>query len=208
MKLKEKLEKVELFYNIDNELETKKQELRETGEELKNRKQELQEIGEELKNRKLELQGLRTEIIELKDFINSNFEEEFKECDYRVNIKNCYIISLNGKKYIAIKTSETNETDLYTKIGGTYYITKHTYRDALNLDKNNKYKYIIEYVHGFFQSAPNFFSRVDGDVPEYEEHILKVYPELSRFVDNYVPNTYLKKIYYEVNDLGNKKLIK
>ena len=47
-----------------------------------------------------------------------------------------------------------------------------------------------------------------GDKLDYEEHILEVYPELANFVNDMVPNAYLKKIYYEINDLSSKKLTK
>lgn len=164
------------------------------------------EIGEEISKKRSELELLKTECIELKDFINSKFKEEFLEYDYKVDITNCYIISIGGKKYIARRKHITERTNSYTLIGGTFILETYQYYDVLNV-VDKKFKYLGEYrcVHDNHNS---FSSRFAGEKPDYEEHLLKFYPELAFFVDNKVPNTYLKKIYYEVNELGSKKLIK
>ena len=89
---------------------------------------------------------------------------------------------------------------------GIYLIEKYRYYDALSLDKNRKYKYLYDYCYGHF-SRSTFCSKYSNRKPDYEVHILELYPELSTFTDDCIPNTYLKKIYYEINDLGAKSLI-
>lgn len=115
MKFKERLKNIKLFFNIEKELQMKLLQL------------------EEINKKKLELQSLKTETIELKDFINSNFKDEFKDYDYKVNIINCYIISINGKKYISVRSKETSKSDCYTLATGHY-------------------KYLYEYKCGYFDN--------------------------------------------------------
>lgn len=208
MKFKERIKKIDLFFNIEKELEIKNLELKEIEQKISNNKGELEKINQKISNKKTELESLKTEILELKDFINSKFKEEFKEYDYKVNIINCYIISINGKKYITLKKHETSRCDWYTLGGGHYNVEYYLYYDVLSVDNKGKYKYLYEYRYGHFDNVDFYPLKFKGQKPDYEEHILKVYPELSIFIDNYVPNTYLKKIYYEINDLSNKKLIK
>ena len=76
-----------------------------------------------------------------------------------------------------------------------------------NTNKENKFQYLFNYSYGCF-SKDRSFMKVDGEKPDSEVHILEVFPELSKFYDYLIPDTYLKKIYYEINDLGNKKLIR
>ena len=208
MKFKERLKKIKLLFNIDKKFETALLELTEIEQKIIDNKNELNEIEKDVIKKKTELQSLKTELVELKDFINSNFEEQFKDYDYKVNITNCYIISINGKKYISLRNSKIDRSEWYTMATGNYNIETYKYYDALNLDKNNKYKYLYEYKRGYSDNKYYYFERFINKKPDYEVHILEVYPELSVFIDNYVPNTYLKKIYYEVNDLGSKCLIK
>lgn len=201
MVFKEKYRKVGIYLQVEKKLENKNLELEEVEIKLETKKSELEQINEKISVKKSELESLKTEIIELKDFINQNFKEEFKECDYKVDITNCYIIGLYGKKYIALR-----KQNVYTLANGYFNVEIYRYYDVLNIN-SNKYKYLCEYRCG--NDCYNYFSpTIVGQKPNYEEHILRVYPELSIFLDNKVPNTYLKKIYYEVNDLGNKKHIK
>lgn len=209
MKLNERLKNIKLFFNIEKELQMELLQLEEIKQKITENKDDLKGIEEEIIKKKLELQSLKTEAIELKDFINSNFKDEFKDYDYKVNITDCYIISINGKKYISLRNHKTNKSDWYTIATGFYNVETYRYYDALNLDKNGKYKYLYEYKYGYFDNRSYYSGkRFTNEKPNYEVHILEIYPELSIFVDNYVPNTYLEKIYYEVNDLGGKNLIK
>lgn len=186
---KKKIEDFKSFTDVENK--------------LKEKELELSEIDEKLSNKKKELELLKKESIELKDYINQNFMEEFKKCDYMVNIKNCYIIEYNGKKYISIREHETEHYEYrYTTLHVEYY----TYKDALDV-KDMKCSYLFEYRYS--HDTQNMLPQKSfGYKPDYEEHILNVCPELSIFSDNKVPNTYLKKIYYEINELGNKTLKK
>ena len=206
MKFKEKDRKIDVCLQIEEKLENKSLELEEVEIKLKNKQSELEAINKKISVKQFELKALKTEIIELKDFISQNFKEEFKEYDYKVDITNCYIIGLHGKKYIVLRKHSIERSDWYTLATGYYNVKTYRYYDALNIN-DNKYKYLHEYRYGYYDYNC-FDSEIVGQKPDYEEHILKVYPELSIFADNKVPNTYLKKIYYEVNDLGNKKLIK
>lgn len=208
MKFKERLKKVKLFLNIEKELQVGSLQLEEIQQKITENKNELKEVEEEVGKKKTKLQLLKTEIIELKDFINSKFKEDFKDCDYKVNIAQCYIISLNGKKYISLRSSDTRRCDFYTIATGFYNVATYRYYDALTLDEDGKYKYLHEYRHGYCDNRCARFENIVNEKPDYEVHILEIYPELRTFVDDYVPNTYLKKIYYEVNDLGEKRMIK
>lgn len=206
MKFKEQYRKVGIYLQIEEKLENKNLELEKVEIKLKTKKSELEGINEKISEKKSELEALKTEIIELKDLINQNFKEELMDGDYKVDITNCYIIDLHGKKYITLRKHDVKRSDWYTLASGYYNVEIYRYYDALDIN-NNKYKYLYEYRYGHDDNnclAP----KTIGQKPDYEEHILEVYPELSIFADNKVPNTYLKKIYYEVNDLGNKKLIK
>lgn len=207
MKFEERLNRIKLFLNIEEELQLKSSQLEEIQQKTTEKINELKEIEEEVSKKKNELQSLKIEAIELKDFINSKFKEDFKNCDYKVNITNCYITSINGKKYISLRKYKNIKSDWYTLATGYYNVETYTYYDALNLDKNGKYKCLYEYKYGHYDNS-DYWKKIINEKPNYEVHILEIYPELSVFEDNYVPNTYLKKIYYEVNDLGNKNLIK
>lgn len=73
---------------------------REKIREKKEKKLKLDEIDKKISEKKSELESLKTEIMELKNFIDQKFESgEFKS-DYNVDITDCYIIGLHGKKYI------------------------------------------------------------------------------------------------------------
>lgn len=206
MKFKERLKQIELFFNIEKELQEESLQLEKIQQKITQSKDKLNKIKEDIIKKELELQSLKTESIELKDFINFNFKEEFEDYDYKVDITHCYIISINGKKYISLRSHKIDKSDWYTLATGYYNVEIYRYFDTLSLDKNGKYKYLYKYAHGFFDN--NDLERFINEKPDYEVHILNLYPELSIFVDNYVPNTYLKKIYYEVNDLSKKNLIK
>lgn len=208
MGLKEKWKKVGIYLQVEEKLETKNLELEEVEKKLETKKNELEEINKEISSKKAELESLKTEAIELKDFINQDFKEEFKEYDYKFDITDCYIISLHGKKYITLKETSVVRSDWYTLATGRYNIETYRYYDALNVNiKEKTFRYLHEYSYGY-DDIIYFPPEIIGQAPDYEEHILKVYPELRVFADNNVPNTYLKKIYYEINDLGNKKYIK
>ena len=207
MKFKERIKTIKLFFNIEKEFQMASLELDETQKKITKNKNELKEIEKEIILKKKELQSLKTEVIELKDFINSNFKEEFKDYDYKVNIKHCYIISINGKKYVSLRNQGTHKSDWYTIATGHYNVETYKYYDALNLDENGKYKYLYEYKRGYFDNSNFYGEKTLMKKTDYETHILEIYPELSIFVDNYVPNTYLKKIYYEINDLSSKSLV-
>lgn len=71
---------------------------------------------------------------------------------------------------------------------GVIWAYRHEYFDALLRNDNGEFRYLCGY--GFHS----------GTMPEFEEHILKLYPELKVYCDGYVPVTHLKKIYYEMND--------
>lgn len=191
---------------INKKISVKKSELEEIDEKISVKKSELEEIDEKISSKKLELELLKNEVIELNDFINKKFKEDFKKCDYEVDIANCYIIGLHGKKYIALRKCNSVRSEWYTMATGHFNVKIYTYYDVLNID-DSKYKYLCGYKY-CYDDKNVFPPKIEGHKPEYEKHILEVYPELSAFYDNQVPNTYLKKIYYEINDLGNKKLLK
>ena len=208
MKLKERIRKFNTFLKIEEKLNQKQTELVSMDDALTNKKKELESVQKRIDEKKKELETLKIEAVELRDFINSNFKEEFKDYNYKVDITHCYIIRIDGKKYIALRSCMKTRSDLYSRATGFYNVELYQYYDALSLDEEGKYKYFYTYKHGYFDN--NYYGHDDviGRKHDYEEHILEAYPELRFFTDNYVPNTYLKKIYYEINDLGNKKLIK
>lgn len=201
-------EKIELYLKYEEELIESQECLRESQEQLRKTQEYLRESQEQLKEidssialKNEELSSLKNEILELEDFINGKFNSEFKKnCDYTVNIKNCYVISLNGKKYITIRRFFEKDTGLYNYGFGTLYIYRYEYYDTLatvpSKDGTASYKPLCYYVEG------SFFGKRYGTIPESEEHILRLYPELKMYVDDNVPNTHLKKIYYEINNLG------
>lgn len=206
MGFKENYRKLGIYLQVEEKLENKNFELEEINKKISVKKSELEEIDEKISSKKSELELLKNEVIELKDFINQKFKEEFKECDYEVDISNCYIIGLHGKKYIALRKCNSVRSEWYTLATGHFNVKIYTYYDVLNIN-DSKYKYLCGYKYGYDDNNV-FPPKIEGHKPEYEKHILEVYPELSAFYDNQVPNTYLKKIYYEINDLGNKKLLK
>lgn len=217
MSIKDRFEKVELFFQVEEKLKEKNLELEEVKKELNDkrieleteinsRKSELEKINEQISTKTSELSSLKTEVVDLRAFINQKFMEEFKEYDYKVDITNAYIISFHGKKYIAIKYCDHVRSDRSTLATGYYNVEIYSYYDVLNI-KDNKSRLILEYRY-CYDDFHYFSSKTIGTPPDYEERLLEAYPELSIFADNQVPNTYLKKIYYEANELGNKKLIK
>lgn len=206
MKIKERIKNIKIYFNVVNELQLELTKLNEAKQSIIEKQKELNKIEDEISKKKTELQLLKTELIELNDFINQKFLEDFKDCDYRVNAKNCYIVSIHGKKYVAVRKILSTRSDCFSLATGNYNVDKYLYYDALNL-KDGKYKYIGMWTIGYFD-YPYFSPNVVGEKPEYEKPILELYPELNIFVDDYIPNTYLKKIYYEVNNLSSKKLIR
>lgn len=179
---------------------------REKIREKKEKKLKLDKIDKKISEKKSELESLKTEIMELKNFIDQKFESgEFKS-DYNVDITDCYIIGLHGKKYITRRVyNKENLPSEYSYIEDyIYYNLLNTYEDESG---DTKCRYLCRRVIGHSYEWP--YSKLTmGDKLDYEEHILEVYPELTNFVNDMVPNAYLKKIYYEINDLSSKKLTK
>ena len=152
--------------------------------------EQLENINGEISSKKEKLNSLKKEILELKYSINDEFnKEKFEGSDYTVNMKNCYVISLDGKKYISLKRSNYGVGG-YSHMDGVIWAYKHEYFDALLRNDNGEFRYLCGY--GFHS----------GTMPEFEEHILKLYPELKVYCDGYVPVAHLRKIYYEINDLS------
>ena len=150
--------------------------------------EQLENINGEISSKKEKLNSLKKEILELKFSINDEFnKEKFEGSDYTVNMKNCYVISLDGKKYISLKRSNYGVGG-YSHMDGVIWAYKHEYFDALLRNDNGEFRYLCGY--GFHS----------GTMPEFEEHILKLYPELKVYCDGYVPVAHLRKIYYEIND--------
>ena len=201
MKFKEKIKfylaKKKQFEDVNNELSKKKKKLEEINNAISLKNEELEEINSTISLKNEELASLKREIIELNDFINGKFCSEFnKNYDYKVDIRDCYIISLNGKKYIT-KRMYRDSREYYTNF--RHYAETFVYFDIFNIKKEDKkvhYCRICLYTLGSYGTC-------FGNKPEYEEHILNLYPELKMYTDGYVPNTHLKKIYYEINGLGN-----
>lgn len=201
MKFKEKIKFYSAikkqFEDVNNELSKKKKKLEEINNTISLKNEELEEINSTISLKNEELASLKREIIELKDFINGKFCSEFnKNYDYKVDIRDCYIISLNGKKYIT-KRMYCDSREHYTNF--RHYAETFVYFDIFNIKKEDKkvhYCRICLYTLGSYGTC-------FGNKPEYEEHILNLYPELKMYTDGYVPNTHLKKIYYEINGLGN-----
>lgn len=180
---------------------------REKIREKKEKKLKLDEIDKKISEKKSELESLKTEIMELKNFIDQKFESgEFKS-DYNVDITDCYIIGVHGKKYITRKRHIIERVPTYSNS----YVEIYKYSDLLNTYEDEsgdlKCRNACAFGIGYFDDPrrENFYM---GVKPDYEKHILEVYPELAYFIDGMVPDAYLKKIYYEINDLSSKKLEK
>lgn len=230
MIFKEKCKKVDVYSKVEKEiestnteLETAKSELEATKfeletakSELETTKSELEEINKKISIKKSELKSLKTEIIELKNFIDQKFESGDLKSDHAIRITNCYIIGLNGKKYITIRRFERcflpgDYKGLPYSIKGIPTVEHYDYYDALNICKNKKsgkseFKWLYRCMQSYYSNNKELIT-VSNDL-NYEKHILEVYPELANFVNDMVPNAYLKKIYYEINDLSSKKLTK
>ena len=199
MKLREILRRIKLLFTVEKELETNSLQLEEA-------EQKLEEVEQKLEDKKAELQSLKNEAIELRDFINSNFKEEFEDYDYRVKREKCYIISINGTKHIVTRTKIVEKCD-FSYYKGYYNLETYRYFNPLERDDNGKGKSVYQYQYGYYDKE-EYDPIHGGKKPEYEVPILEAYPELYAFLDGWIPNTYLKKIYYEINDLGQKELIK
>lgn len=103
MGFREKCKKMDVYFKVEKELESTNTELETAKSELETAKSELEETNKKISIKKSELESLKTEIMELKNFIDQKFESgEFKS-DYNVDITDCYIIGLHGKKYITRK---------------------------------------------------------------------------------------------------------
>ena len=131
---------------------------------INEKQNEFKKIEDEISENKRKLQSLKTELIELNDFINQKFWEDFKDYDYKVYIKKCYIVSIFGKKYVALKQISSTRTDWYTLATGNYNVDRYLYYDALSLDENGKYKRIHEYKIGHFDT-PYYAPRIEGEKP-------------------------------------------
>lgn len=208
MRFKELRKKVELYLHAEEKLQNINIELNTTQCLLNSKKQQLEELKEKIEQEKEQLKSLKIEKEELKKYINENFLEEYKEYDYKVDITNCYIIEIVGRKHICTKKCTKERTKLSTMATGRYNIEHFNYYDVLCLQENErKYKHIHYYKRGYFDNDGFFTPIIVGDVPNYEEKLLSLYPELSVFYNNLVPNTYLKKIYYEINNLSNNPIL-
>ena len=206
MGFKERFRKLDIYFQLEEKLKNKTLELEEVMIKLEAKNFDLQEINKKISLKKSELESLKTEAIELKDFINQKFQKKYKNCEYYVDIADCYIASFYGKKYITLKKHSIKRSDWFTIASGYYNVETYKYYDALNTN-DGKYNFLYEYKYEHDDYC-YFKPKRSGQMPSYEIHILEAYPELSVFVNGKVPNTYLQKIYYEENDLGNKKLIK
>ncbi len=207
MKLKERLEKINTYINIEEKINNQKEETEKLNEEISQRKEEIQGLDQEISDKKALLESLKIEAEELKNFINESFTKEFLECDYTVDISNLYIIAFHNKKYICSRIHTTNASNWFTRATGRCYVEIYEYYDVLNV-KDHKYQLLCDYRYTHFEHDVGIPQKFVGTEPDYEEHILNLYPELSNFANDRVPNTYLKKIYYEINDLGHKQLNK
>ena len=207
MKLKERLEKINTYINIEEKIKNQKEETEKLDQEISEKKEEIQGLDQEISNKKALLEFLKIEVVELKNFINESFTKEFPKGDYTVDIRNLYIIAINNKKYICSRLHTTDVSDWFTRATGRCYVESYEYYDVLNV-KNHKYQYLYGYRYTHFDRDGIISPKFSGKEPDYEEHILNLYPELSNFANDRVPNTYLKKIYYEINDLGHKQLKK
>ena len=208
MNFKEKMKMIEYLFHTDKKLENRKRELEKIERIIEIKKSELEDVYKNISKKKAKLESLKIEAIELENFINSKFKE--CDCDYTVDIdiNNCYIVGINGKKYIAIKKCDIKTSDWYTPTTGCFITRTYKYYDVLNTDNNGDFKFFHSYAYVYPEHLGTYYINIDGKKPDYEKHILKAYPELIAFEDNKVPNTYLKKIYYEVNELQNNPLIK
>ena len=192
MKLKEKLEKINTYINIEEKIRKQKEETEKLNEEISQRKEEIQGLDKEISDKKVLLESLKIEAVELKNFMNESFTKEFPKWDYTVGIDNLYIIGLNNKKYICYRIHMTDVSEWSTLATGRCYVEIYKYYDVLNM-KDNEYKCLHGYQYTHFEHDCGISTKFSGEKPEYEEHILNLYPELSNFANDRVPNTYLKK---------------
>ena len=216
MGFKEKCKKVDVYFKVEKELESTNTELESAKSELETAKSELEETNKKISIKKSELKSLKTEIIELKNFIDQKFESGDLKSNHAIRITNCYIIGLNGKKYITIRRLERSLLPgdfkgLPYNIKGIPTVEIYYYDDALNICKNKKsgkseFKRLYTRTQSYYNITKELIT-VSNDL-NYEKHILEVYPELANFVNDMVPDAYLKKIYYEINNLSSKKLVK
>ena len=216
MGFREKCKKMDVYFKVEKELESTNTELETAKSELETAKSELEETNKKISIKKSELKSLKTEIIELKNFIDQKFESGDLKSDHAIRITNCYIIGLNGKKYITIRRFKRSFLPgdfkgLPYNIKGIPTVEFYDYYDALNICKNKKsgkseFKWLYTRTQSYYSNNKELIT-VSNDL-NYEKHILDVYPELANFVNDMVPDAYLKKIYYEINNLSSKKLVK
>ena len=192
MKLKERLEKINTYIFIEEKIRKQKEETDKLNEKISQKKEEIQGLDKEITDKKELLESLKIEAVELKNFMNKSFSKKFPKWDYTVDIRNLYIIAINNKKYICSRSHTTDASDWLTRATGRCYVEIYDYYDVLNV-KNHKYQYLYGYRYTHFDHDCGIPPQFAGKEPDYEEHILNLYPELSNFANDRVPNTYLKK---------------
>ena len=202
-------ERISIYVNAEARLKATYLEKEAVEKTVEAKRRELKEMDDALSKKRGELELLRTEVFTLKKFIDNKFEKQLQKYDYKVDITNCYIIDLEGKKYIALRTHRSVQHDLYTLLNGYLHTEIYQYYDVLNIDNHQKYKPLTKFSirHHDFDGG-KFSPSIVGIPPVCEVSLIKAYPELICFSDSHVPNTYLKKIYYEINELGNNPFIK
>lgn len=136
-----------------------------------------------MENKKNGLEFLSDELKRDKEFLLYAFgKADGKPTNFFTDITNCFIIELNGKKYIA----EKREDSFSGMFSCVYFDVLDNYRII--------YKYQKEIIYNGMEKIKNPFGEsVDG------EPILDVYPELASYEDKKVPRIMLEKIFNEMN---------
>ena len=163
----------------------------------------IKQQNEELNALSLAVEDKKKELISLKKQIILTFQEEYPEYEYMVDITNCYIITLHNKKYITLRTMKREISNIYTRVTGNFIKDYYWYYDVLNReDSQYSLLYTFQCVYAKYNNP--FPIKYSAPKPENEQHILECYPELKKFYNNQVPNTYLQKLYNEMNNIDNQ----
>ena len=86
--------------------------------------------------------------------------------------------------------------------GNEVYLETYIYYDVFSTYEKNGNRYPRKLYRYSIVRGLDPFTKFIGTKPESEVHILQLCPELKMYEGGEVPNTHLKKLYYEINNLG------